>query len=78
MKPLGVRMQESLSIHKQLQSLGVLVIDNNRLQLKVASNAYVQNGDSRVIRLRIDSTTNVIIYFKSNDEQQSGIYLEKP
>jgi len=76
MKPETVRVQEALRIRAQLQKLGLLVDDETRLKLKIASNEYVRTGYTTTFRLKIDVKTRAIIHFRSNIGQQSGVVLE--
>lgn len=76
MKQETIRVEEALSIRAQLQKLGLLVDDDTRLKLKLASNEYVRTGYASTFRLKIDAKTRVIIHFRSNEGQQSGVVLE--
>lgn len=75
-KEEAIRIKEASSIRSQLQNLGVLVVDEARFKLRIASNEYIRTGYSTTFRLKVDDRVNAIIHFRSNPQQQSGVILE--
>jgi len=75
-KSLQRRLDEASNIRTQLQKLGILVDDNIRLKLKLASNEFIRTGYSSTFRLPIDNHTNAIVHFKGSQHSKSGIVLE--
>lgn len=76
MKPLDRRVAEATSVRTQLKKMGILMDDDSRTKLMVASNEFVKNGFSCTMKLRIDDKSRAIVHFRSNPSQQSGVILE--
>lgn len=74
MKEIQQRLQESMQMHARLQSIGALVDEKNRDVLKQASNAYVKDGESASLKLRIDSSSNALVVFSAKGK--CGVALE--
>lgn len=75
-KTLHQRLAESTNIHQQLQKLGVLLNDESRFKLRIASNEFVKTGFSSTFRLAIDDNSRAIVQFRNDPTQRSGVILE--
>jgi len=76
-KTISQRLVESKNIHLQLQNIGALMLDKNRLILKNAMNDFVSDGVSKSFKLSIGNTSKAIVILSNSVGVQSGITLER-
>jgi hypothetical protein len=77
MKSIETRISESLEMRKNIQKLGVLVIDEIREELKDIFNNYVKHGDICNKKININADISIIITLNSAIGSENGIVLER-
>lgn len=75
-KSVTLRLNESKSIHEQVQKMGIMMDPVNRDRLRKASNDFVRTGIASVVKLRIDEKSRAVVHFKGLIGLQSGVILE--
>ena len=79
MKSIDMRISESLEMRKNIQKLGILVIDEIREEIKDIFNDYVKYGTNGTIckKINISPDMSIIITLNSTIGFENGIVLEQ-
>lgn len=77
MKSIETRISESLEMRKNIQKLGLLVLDEIREDLKTIFNDYVKDGSICNKKIYINPDINIIINLNSTIGFENGIILER-
>lgn len=75
-----MRISESLEMRKNIQKLGILVIDEIREEIKDIFNDYVKYGTNGTIcnkKINISPDMSIIITLNSEIDFENGIVLEQ-
>jgi len=75
-KTLEERIAESVEIRKQLERIGALLADNNKIYIE-SSNRYVRENISTTADLPIDDNNKVCVVFTNKSNKKSGVMLHK-
>lgn len=77
MKSIEIRISESLEMRKNIQKLGILVIDEIREEIKYIFNDYVKYGTICNKKINITPDISIIITLNSTIGFENGIVLEQ-
>ena len=77
MKSIEMRMSESLQMRKNIQKLGILVLDHIREDLKKIFNDYVKYGTIYNKKINISPDMSIIITLNSTLGFENGVVLEQ-
>ena len=74
MKSLQVRLEECSAIKKQLTSMGILVLPENKTLTTEKMNRYIREGSGESFVIAIDGVKFQIV-LTSSEHKQSGITM---
>jgi hypothetical protein len=74
MKSLKVRLEECCEIKKQLESLGIFVLPENKMTTTEKMNRYIRDGSCETFVLLADGHKFQIV-LTSSENKQSGITM---
>lgn len=77
MKSIDMRIAESVEMRKNIQKLGVLVIDEIREDLKDIFNNYVKYGTICNKKINISPEISIMVTLNSEIGFENGIVIEQ-
>jgi hypothetical protein len=74
-KSESMRVSECIAIRKNLEKIGVMLTNSNRMQLTRHMNSYIKNAVASTFKLRLNDAMNVVVLLSNT--RQSGVTLEQ-
>lgn len=77
-KEQHARIQEAISVRKQISRLGVLLFEKNKQVFVKASNDFVKHGIPCTLTFDLpDMQTRIMTVFSCSPGRKSGVVLER-